>query len=506
MTDEDSNWRLWPALLGIGSTQRWRLACHQAGQDDESLAWVAELDLERGSGDRPELCWLARDERHLAAQVMRRRSAGQPLVLEWQNQRGLPAALGALCILPHLASSARDQGEDQTTIHLEALALAESIRSGCRQLQERLGPDGLTEIYAGVLAGRLGIALPTEDRPWPPEALAALLLPLDRPVADRLSIGSATLARDRDPTGWTDWVVAGAPGNGTTPSVGGDQLARAARLARAVMEDDPESLSAPAPGISADTARAREVRLWGAASSGKTAYLAQLFASLDHGGDPRWTVRLPPGANRASLEDQLRSIRRDNRFPVATAAGRRDELVYRLVDSETGRGLTLAMEDRPGADYELLDPAVAQRLATADALVLLLDPNRDRARQEEEVRRAFLAIQQGRTDPDRDPRPLAVCISKCDEYVRDLVDLDRMLADPDALLERLIGKAIADALRRDWQRYRVFPLSAAGLRLFHGAVEPSAFYDESLSLRINPQATPIHLLDPLLWVMETIGE
>lgn len=514
MSGTDVAWRQWPALDGIGALQRWRIGYRtsplvedplktmldplQAPEpeiDAETLYWVRGLGLE--DGHRRGNLWLARGVGHLAITLGGDGSQGPGSVRQWTNPRGLPAALGALCILPRPPAAASRH------IHVEATAVATAIEAGCRALSERLDLETLTGIFAALIDGCRGIVLPDADAPWPGEALAALLLPFERGFADALSIAAIPMPPGSVEIGgilWCDQHRVGIP----QPSPSGTHsLALAKRMAKALLSNRPGLLDEPQAPANDDPA-ALTFRIWGATSSGKTAYLAQLYASLDHGGDLLWKVRVPPGAKRSWLDDQLSTIQRYNRFPGATGAGQCDELFYRLRNEQTDDEIILAIEDRPGEDYRILAPEIAQRLASADALLLLLDPRRDPSSQAEEVGRAFLAIQQERKDKDRDPRPLAVCISKIDEQIRDLNDLQRMLAQPDKLLDELIGPYVAQAVRHYWEQYRVFPLSAAGLRITYGAVAPSSFYDESLSLRINPAAKPVNLLEPLLWAYQVL--
>jgi hypothetical protein len=264
------------------------------------------------------------------------------------------------------------------------------------------------------------------------------------------------------------------------------------------------SAAVPEPSSPADT---RELRIWGSASAGKTVYLSQLFMKHRHGGDSDWCVRLPAGSDPETVqfyEARLERFKKDNAFPAPTSRGDVKEIVYHLVNERTGQRVGIAMEDRPGADFENVDADMARRLAAADGLLMLLDPRRDPADQTHEVLKTLLAMQQVRMDDGRDPRPLAVCISKCDELVGSAEAYRIALQTPEMLPGIALATSVREALVHYFETWRVFALSAAGLRRRHGAVEPGVFYDESFKLRINADAEPLNLLEPLLWLLEHV--
>lgn len=124
-------------------------------------------------------------------------------VLSFAMADDLPAALIALLILPVVANWGDDiwweRGSERLrTDHDHVLALPDSapipcseavvaaaVERGLKALREL--DDGELEAWYAALTGG-GCRVPADSRELPPEALAALLLPLDRILADRLSL------------------------------------------------------------------------------------------------------------------------------------------------------------------------------------------------------------------------------------------------------------------------------------------------------------------------------
>lgn len=503
------DWRTWPALSGLGMTRRWRLRGTHGVSSSTGAAPGGDWQV----GDGHRAGWVGDGQRH---------------ELVWANPAGLPAALGALALLERVAgltaAAAAPVPVGALDTHVEETTLATLIDDGRQALARCVGMDDLGRAYGCLLAGNPLVLLPVAA-PADAAALAVLLLPLSRDLADGLALGSGT------PPGSARglWLVprgvaVAAPAVAPTPA----QLETGLELARALLGafaispatpapaptpwQDLESLQLPQPQPAeppgppqTPPAGARTLRLWGAASSGKTVYLAQLFTRYHHGGDPDWSVRLPPGVNQGWFEARLAGFEEQNRFPEPTPAGAADQVMYWLVNEAAGRRAMIAVEDRPGRDYETFDADTARRLAAADGLLLLLDPLRDAATQNEEVTRGLLAMQQARGSHEPDPRPLALCVSKCDALIGSAADLRRAQDDPAGFLERHIGTTIAEAVRHYFRRHRLFALSAAGLRVSHGAVLPAVFHDEQLELRISRAGVPLNLLAPLIWLLDEIG-
>lgn len=549
MSDPDRrepDWRTWPALADLGHRNRWRFNCAQgiwgraatgaaapswlaasAGFDPAAQARAAALLPNAGDAPAPLWYWHSDRQGWQAGCVGPVPPGDTPdprcRVLDWPHPvaapTAVPTALVALALLPRVAEpSAVPAGPlPVENIWLDTDGVAALIATGIGALAGQLDFERLTAIYAAVLDGAPLIALPAD---LPASALAVLLLPLEPALAERISLYSRAPTSGPDPTAQTSdspgaasrihlvGLPAKAPPGPATPA----SRAHATRLAAALLANDPQRLvggpTAPAPraaGPPAAEPATRTLRLWGAASSGKTVYLAQLFSCHRRGGD--WSVRVPPDGNAEWFAKRLDGFRRQGHFPPPTPPGTSDHLAYWLVNERTGERAAIAVEDRPGAESEVVDAETARRLAAADGLLLLLDPLRDAGQQADEVRRGLLAMQQARGSAERDPRPLAVCVSKCDALIETIADYQRARDESAAFLQPHLAPGVSEALDHYWSpgRYRLFPLSAVGVREQHGALLPVVFYDEHLDLRTNHAGVPLNLLEPLLWLLAEAG-
>jgi hypothetical protein len=101
-----------------------------------------------------------------------------------------------------------------------------------------------------------------------------------------------------------------------------------------------------------------------------------------------------------------------------------------------------------------------------------------------------------------DERPLAVCLSKADLLMESPEDLRLALEEPDRFVRPRLSRQILAVLDQFHADYRLFPVSAVGVRLRWGVVEPAVFYDEALSPRIYPGAEPVHLVTPFAWLLD----
>jgi hypothetical protein len=129
-------------------------------------------------------------------------------VLAWKRPPEIPAVLGALLLLPHASTLGdeiwweRSASQNWTDLDfsleiapskpmelpVDAGELAVVVARAITALQEQVGHDKLAAFYANLLAKKRPVCLTGLSRPLPPEALAALLLILPRPLADTLSL------------------------------------------------------------------------------------------------------------------------------------------------------------------------------------------------------------------------------------------------------------------------------------------------------------------------------
>ena len=139
---------------------------------------------------------------------------------------------------------------------LSTAVLGEHLAAGLAELGRCVDEDALTELYATLLDQRHPACL-RRDEPLPPRALACLLLPLPRDLADRLSltawIPSRRYALDELARRWD--VLAGPLRDGAVESRE-PTWEQARRMAGAVLRADPcelgvdEHATEPAPSDS----------------------------------------------------------------------------------------------------------------------------------------------------------------------------------------------------------------------------------------------------------------
>jgi hypothetical protein len=187
-------------------------------------------------------------------------------VLAWRREPDLPAALAAFALLPFVARlddkvwwERRQEVdwqrpdavlglEDCQPVEITPAELAAAVSSGIAALGEVVGHDELSAAYACLLADPPCAAwLRQLGRPLPPEALAALLLPLSRERGERLSLASWVPSSRADAEELESrWDVLGAPvAHRFAPrekAVIDDS--EAGVLASALLAADPEALQA----------------------------------------------------------------------------------------------------------------------------------------------------------------------------------------------------------------------------------------------------------------------
>ena len=391
-----------------------------------------------------------------------------------------------------------------------------TIQAGCRALAQLVDPADLGRLYGRLLAGARGIPLEGLGGPLPPEALAALLLPLPRERADRLSLaGWLPSSRTEDgglANAW-DLILGGDHPPGSLPIAGSApdeaQTAEGARLAEALLAGDPGALRARhrAPPMQTRPRSAgapRPIVLWGLAAAGKTAYLAQLYLQLEHATESPWRV-LPEPHSVETFTDLRARLQTANRFPAPTPVGRAQPIGCRLIHRETGAEAAIEVEDRSGEDYRANHPEAQAQLDRAEGLALLFDPLLDVHLQRDAFKDTLDRLSAGAPRvAGRDPRPVAFCLAKSDAFIRTAEDYRKALEEPDAFVRQRVAADILLALEHHFARYRLFPVSAAGVRAEHGALEPAVFLDEALDWRLSSRGRPLHLLDPLVWIMEAL--
>jgi len=446
-------------------------------------------------------------------------------IVEWQRPSDVPAVLGALLLLPaasRLQTSAIQWTEvdpaeglpPDAPLQVSPPAIEEAIGQGLRELAAATTEEALADLYAALLAGGRAASLKGLYAPPPPAAVAALLLPLPRAIADRISVAgwlpSSRLseADAEELRRCWDLVLGGAtgiPAEESSPTA--DQLRQARVMARAVFTATPNSQ--PRATSSAAMSKPFQLTLWGPTAAGKTVLLAQLFLESD-GGMSGWQV-FPTSSSLAFIQDMRARMQTSNLFPTGTVLGHVEGIEYVFKHTNGARSI-LHLEDRAGQESISLGDSLGsqvslkERLGSADGLILLFDPMSDDERLlEARVWRTLeqIYVASGRVG-DKDARPIAVCVSKADTLIDTPADYRRAIETPDEFVRDRVPHVLVRALDHYCERYRLFPVSAVGIRLRHGVVEPAMFVDEALQPRICPGSRPFNLMAPFAWLLNEL--
>lgn len=214
---------IWGKVQGARSDFRWIARSSDLEREEPELARLLSL----GAEDEPDITqlWLRsrQGSRWYAAGLYPSRAQDasgrtgflEKQVLAWSPPPGTPAVLGALLLLPEASSlnadiwwgRSEDLGWDDPRFSLQLPPaaheplqfrpedLAAILRQGVNELRELVPPNALKSLYAQILERRRQGRRPDRpawltglQRPLPSRALAALLLPLHRDVADSLSL------------------------------------------------------------------------------------------------------------------------------------------------------------------------------------------------------------------------------------------------------------------------------------------------------------------------------
>lgn len=249
------------------------------------------------------------------------------------------------------------------------------------------------------------------------------------------------------------------------------------------------------------------VAVWGMPQSGKTMALARLATALADSGSAWWfqpSMALEPwiDLNWARIEDQ-------NLFPNPTTADEPLELCF--VHGPTGREARVFVHDHPGSAFVNIAAETVEQIAATDAVVLILDPEMNPHHLARYLNQTMRRVHSASasTTVGLDARPFAVCLSQIDRLATE-IDQVRRLRDKDAggeFVEDWVRTHLRDThvrLSRLLSNKRYFPLSAAGIRINHGVVEPTVFHDEHLRPRVRFGSESLSLLRPLEWIFDQV--
>jgi hypothetical protein len=205
---------VWGKVHAARTDFRWIARSGGFAREGPDLELGRQISL--GAEDQPVQAqlWRSLDDRCLAVGLYPSRSvdAGgrtsflEKQVLAWSRTPEVPAALAALLLLPHVETLTDDvwwtrhgnqpwgdpafslpiPPSEPLSIRLDQLDKA--VQQGVSELRDSVEPSGLQRLYAQIVAGRCPAWLTGLDRPLSPRALAVLLLPLPRALADSLSL------------------------------------------------------------------------------------------------------------------------------------------------------------------------------------------------------------------------------------------------------------------------------------------------------------------------------
>lgn len=202
---------VWGKVHGAPADFRWiaRTADFGAGRQDVPRQLnlgaedvLAHFSAWRNLGDR---CHAVTIYPSRAIDAAGRRGFLEKQVLEWRRPPHVPAVFGALLLLPAAARLSdeiwwgRDvpfdadnhlsiDDADHQPLAIDEDTVADAIERGRQTLRETVSRRTLELLYDQLLAGRSPAFLGGLLEPLTAEALAALLLPLPRELADRVSV------------------------------------------------------------------------------------------------------------------------------------------------------------------------------------------------------------------------------------------------------------------------------------------------------------------------------
>jgi hypothetical protein len=252
---------VWGKVHGAASDFRWIGRSAAFAPDRRDLPVQLNLDREdaparftawRSFGDR---CYAVAGYPSRAIDATGRRGFLEKQVLEWRRPPSVPAALGALALLPHIASLTDDVwwerranefwtdpdaclALDVESITIDSDAIGIAMERGRQQLRDSVSLESLVRLYAQLLSVRRPALLGGVQQPLPAEALAALLLPLPREIADHLSLAGWIPAERPSPADlgkrWDVLAIATPPAYTLDPAM----ETKARRMAEALWSFD----------------------------------------------------------------------------------------------------------------------------------------------------------------------------------------------------------------------------------------------------------------------------
>jgi hypothetical protein len=250
--------------------------------------------------------------------------------------------------------------------------------------------------------------------------------------------------------------------------------------------------------------------LWGPRSTGKTVLLANLYWRSS-GLNPDWGIF--PGQTSEEEQEELRKfseqIQRRNEFPAPTKWVESEEqrISYGFRHKQTGREFSFESRDRGGFRFEgKMDAIALNGLYEAEGIVLLIDGDRGEEK-EIDVTQALMQMNVRlfkETGKRVDGRPLAVCLSKADQYATTPEEYRKLSQHSEKFVRERLSPQLLDDFDKFYSDVKYFPVSSVGLELSYGSIRKSVFWDEKLQPRVTGRGMPVNLLEPFVWIFERL--
>ena len=532
---------VWGKVHGARSDYRWIAVSPSFTGREEEL----ERSLRVGSEDAPAtlFSWLTVADTHYAVQFYPSRAEDadgrsgflEKQIIQWHRHVNMPALLGSLLLLPEVAQYSDESwwneaknvswlendafiSLDDTTnsVQVSWQQIEQTIEQGCQSLANSFSEEMLSDFYAQLLANPQLTVLDNIEHPLKEAALAALLLPLPRSIADKISIIGWLPTKRPDieqlSLNWNVILNGTATQLSKAVSPTAEHYRQAQQMSQAILANDPkllqniyETADIPVPSNPQISYSDVQITLWGPSAAGKTIFLAQLYVEAVIVKKTDWRIYLN-NESLAFTEDMRHKMHDQNVFPLFTTVGDVNKIVYDFKNNKTNNEFSLVIEDRAGADYERFEESAQERLRTANGLILLFDPLR-KSKLAREVWDTLAKLQVASGIKTKDARPIAICISKADLLIQSIEDYRRAKNNPDKFVRSFLLKEspkILNLLDNYCSNYNFFPVSSAGVHINHGSIEPMVFYDENLTPRICSVEAPFNLLAPITWLNEQL--
>lgn len=264
---------VWGKVHGASSDFRWIALSDQFDLQNNQL----ERQLNLGSEDKPRTAvfWRSLQNSYYAVASYPSRASDaagrsgflEKQVIEWKKEQSLdmPAVVLALFLLPQAkkfddtiwwdsrGNPQWSQGNfslpiaDCTPVPYSETLLSEAIENGINHLKTLFNEAALIQFYKQLLAGQRPVYLSGAQTPFSPEALAALLLPLKRELADKLSLAGWVPSSRFDKIGecWDCIVLPDNPPHKAQAIVDNEIENEAEKMVQAIFANDPSLISLP---------------------------------------------------------------------------------------------------------------------------------------------------------------------------------------------------------------------------------------------------------------------